>query len=427
MYRTLKSPLNVQVELTWECNNKCRHCYNAYRHEDEPLHTLSYEQLDTLVEMLDRWDVVRVIITGGEPLLFPDRVLYFAEKLRERGIGVYLNSTLGEFNKAIGNRLHELEIDAIMTSLVADIPEVHDYVTQREGSYEETRAGIQLAVDMGFRVIVNMVLTKWNFNRLWQTGELVGRMGAAKFGATRACAPAPLGKNFLPFMIDTEEVRRSLQVLYALQEKWGYDVDVIEHYPWCTIQDIDKYKYLTRRKCTAGITSCSVGADGNMKPCGHGSMKYGNIFEVGFQVPWLCMMDWRRQVYTASECKTCPYFEQCTGGCPVDEVTLGRDHHRTGPGDVIPPTPIHKEIGNMVGEFVYDEEAMFRKEPFGGTLCGPNSGVLFVGEQTFQMATELRREDFNKQLLVETFGVEEGEANAFLWQLHTRKLIKEVS
>ena len=51
-YRTLRSPLNVQIELTWECPNSCRHCYNSFRHDDEPILTMTPKQVELVADEL---------------------------------------------------------------------------------------------------------------------------------------------------------------------------------------------------------------------------------------------------------------------------------------------------------------------------------------------------------------------------------------
>jgi MoaA/NifB/PqqE/SkfB family radical SAM enzyme len=41
MYKELKSPVAVQLELTTACNHKCIHCYNHWRNASEKDVTLS--------------------------------------------------------------------------------------------------------------------------------------------------------------------------------------------------------------------------------------------------------------------------------------------------------------------------------------------------------------------------------------------------
>lgn len=428
MYRTLKSPLNIQVELTERCNHVCRHCYNFFRHGNLPFHTISKEQIDVLVEELKRLQIIRVVVTGGEPLIVPELAVYLAQRCLESGMSVTLNTNMTRFSRTIGDSFHKIGVKTIMTSLLADTPEMHDHITQAYGSWERAASNIQLAISMDFRVLVNMVLTKWNISRVRQTGDLVGKWKVAKFGATRACAPSLIATDFWKNLISVEELRESLQILYELKKKWGYDIDVFEHYPWCAMEDIDKYKYLARRKCTAGVASASIGADGQLRPCGHSSKKYGNIFKEGLSVPWSRMTAWRNQEYSQS-CQHCRFFQSCTGGCPVEaeNASSGKDHHCTHEGDIIrlPPRVSLPNV-NDKQHFVFRSPLILRKESFGGIVASAYAGLVYVDEQAFNAISSFTRKGCEIGLAdMERFGATSDEAQTLLGRLQKEKLIYE--
>lgn len=428
MYRTLKSPLNVQVELTERCNHVCRHCYNFFRHGNLPLRTISKEQVDILVEELKRLQVVRVVITGGEPLIVPETALYSSRCCLEAGMSVSLNTNMTRFTREIGDDLLKIGVSTIMTSLLADTSEIHDRITQVPGSWQQAASNIQLAISMGFRVLVNMVLTKWNIARVRQTGDLVGGWKVAKFGATRACAPGPIAAGFWKNLVSVEEVRESLRILYELKEKWGYEVDVFEHYPWCVMEDLDKYRYLARRKCTAGVTSASIGADGQLRPCGHSSMKYGNVFQEGLTAPWSRMEDWRRQQYS-QVCNSCRFFGSCSGGCPVEAANSlnGKDHHCTSESDIVkmPKRIAAANIGDQQ-RFIFRSPLILRKESFGGIVASAYAGLVYVDEQAFDTISSLARGECEIGLAdIKRFGATSDEAQALLGRLQKEKLITE--
>jgi len=424
MYRTLKSPFNVQVEITWACDNACRHCYNAYRHDNTPLCTLSGDQIEKVVEELARWQVLRAVITGGEPLLYPNKVFLMAKLAANSGIGVALNSNLRRFDRATGEKLRELGVGVILTSLIADNPQTHDFITQREGSHKETCEGIHLAVEMGFRTVVNMVISRWNVDRVWQTGNLAGELGVAKFGVTRASAPASLGGDFLPRMVTAEEVRDSLATLWKLRDRWGYEVDIFEHYPWCLIRDVATYHYLARRSCSAGVTGCTIGADGSIRACSHSSRSYGNVFTDGLREAWLGMDGWRKQVYAPPICTECQYFHSCGGGCPAEAEVFGRELHCTGEQDVIPPRPRERREVDCSGSFRFREDCLLREENFGGVLGNTSGRVLLVGGETFRLLCSLSRRTFTLAALVEEFDVELEGAELLVSQLVTKNLVE---
>ncbi|TSD02812.1 MAG: hypothetical protein Athens071416_451 [Parcubacteria group bacterium Athens0714_16] len=430
MYKTLKSPLNIQVEITEECNNICRHCYNFFRHKTElGNRSIKIEEIEYLVAEFKKLQVVRLTITGGEPLSTPEKTIYLAKKSKEIGMSVTLNSNLTIFDKKLGEKLKNSGISVIMTSLLSHNPNTHDYITQSCGSWGKTTENIKLATDMGFRVLVNMVLTKWNILDLKDTGNFVGYLGVAKFGATRACAPIPIAKEFTNQMISLDELRGSLKILYELKEKWGYDVDVFEHYPWCALQDVEKYSYLARRKCTAGITSASVGYDGELRPCGHSNMRYGNVFKEGLQRPWLRMDDWRETKYSNTRCNSCPLIKMCTGGCPTENINSekGIDHHCTTYKDIttLPKKKILCDI-NPNEEFIFYPNTVLRTEEFGGILIIASGGQILLDKEAFDIVSFLfnNREGISVNKLVGSFKATQNESNFLINRLINEGLIK---
>lgn len=427
-YRTLRSPLNVQVELTWDCKNCCRHCYNAFRHDNEPILTMSHDEVDFVANELVTNRIFRTVLTGGEPLLVPELTIHATEILRKNHVGVTLNSTLMDLTPEIGTSLRKLGVRTIMTSLVSANPATHDFVTQNPGSWEKTVNGIKLAIQQGFKVNVNMVLTKWNFAELEETGNFVGELGAAVFGATRACAPTPIATEFSQYLINLAELRQSLETLYQLKEKWGYGVDVFEHYSWCALSDVAKYEHLARRKCTAGITSVTIGADGALRPCGHNPNHYGNVFTEGLASAWAKLTDWREGVHIQRSCTKCKYVRQCTGGCPVEAENSknGRDHHSTGPNDVVrlPQNPV-LSLERPDGIYRFIPEAVFRDEVFGGILGSSKGEIAFVDKVTLDLVRDLRSiQPFGLDSVM-SMGVSENDATILINQLVSKKILRK--
>jgi AdoMet-dependent heme synthase len=399
MYKTLCGPISVQIEVTEMCNNICRHCYNFFRHKDYVCKTMSEEEISVVVNELQKYQVIRAVITGGEPLMVPHSFLKLAKEITSIGMGVTVNTNLTLFNKAIGAELQKIGINTLLTSIIADTPELHDFVTQNSGSWNGTVDGIKLAKSMGFRVLTNMVLTKWNINRIRETGDFVGSLNIDMFGATRACAPGPISKDFHKNLISLEELRESIKTLYKLREQWGYEVDIFEHYPWCALGDLKKYSHLARRRCMAGITSCTIGTSGEIRPCGHSSMRYGNIFSLGLSKSWSEMSDWRNRQHSGT-CKNCSLFNKCTGGCPteIQNSSDGKDFHCTSAEDVI-SLPSYKKEDTLLDPdqtYTLHDRINLRKETFGGTIMARGvEKTSFVNKELFETLTKLVNREFS--------------------------------
>ncbi|MGH9658330.1 MAG: radical SAM protein [Bryobacteraceae bacterium] len=68
-----------------DCNQRCRHCYN----NSEPgAEGLSFDEVDQVVAHLpSQFPVGRIILSGGEPLHFPDLLFHALRRLTERYAG----------------------------------------------------------------------------------------------------------------------------------------------------------------------------------------------------------------------------------------------------------------------------------------------------------------------------------------------------
>ncbi len=58
----------VQIEVTSNCNFKCKHCYL----ESSAVEKMSYEKICEIIDAAHNLGVLKLCITGGEPLLRTD-------------------------------------------------------------------------------------------------------------------------------------------------------------------------------------------------------------------------------------------------------------------------------------------------------------------------------------------------------------------
>lgn len=186
------------VRLMSRCNEKCVFCMVADEIErsDDVAYTEAEERIlaqaeGTLIEFF-----------GGEPTIYP-RFVDLLRLARERGHPCSIASNARIFHSArYTESVAALGAAAIYvrTSLYGDTPELHDRYTATPQSFEQTTQGIQRLVGAGFRVQVNIVILRENYERLTQMTELIHGWGVPriKFGnliGVRSCAEhaVPLG------------------------------------------------------------------------------------------------------------------------------------------------------------------------------------------------------------------------------------------
>lgn len=437
MYKTLSGPVIVQVELTTGCNQCCIQCYNYWRqgNQDE-VFTLSRKALEHIAGELIRLQVFRVVISGGEPLLQADRAFYFAKVLSDAGICVALNTNLNPVKPDRVKKLESSGVYSVLTSLMSYDELTHDYMAQREGSHRRTLRGIKILLEAGVRLGVNMVVTKVNKEHVYDTGLLVASLGVKAFSATKAAPPANAEVDFSELFLSREEVRSALNDLMRVHQDTGLAVDALEHYPYCLIGDVGKWPQLANRRCSAGVTACTIGANGEVRPCSHAPMAYGNIFTDGLQSAWQKMQPWRDGSLIPVKCWECRYLAQCSGGCRIEALVINgalnaMDPHASGPNDVL-TLPEKEGEGELGPEWmttkVRASRLMRREEPFGAVVAGKmgRDAITFINPQTdvfLRLIAE--RPPRSIQELQEAYGLDE-ESLTFLQRLIRRGVLEIV-
>jgi MoaA/NifB/PqqE/SkfB family radical SAM enzyme len=98
----LSAPLTVFLDVTNRCNLRCHHCSASAG--DELDHALTTEEWLALIRRLAELKVLKVIISGGEPLMRPD-IFRLLEELDRWRIGIKMNTNATLVDEQVAARL----------------------------------------------------------------------------------------------------------------------------------------------------------------------------------------------------------------------------------------------------------------------------------------------------------------------------------
>lgn len=318
LYETLSAPITCQIELTTGCDNDCVYCYNHWRHDKHIRGAnMKKEVLIETVEQIIRHKVFQVTFTGGEVLLRKDVLFEGVRRVIESDTSCTVNSNLTRLTDLDATTLYRLGLRGILTSLSSHDPVTHDIISQRQGAFVATIAGIKRAQNAGLTVAVSMVVTSLNADHVVSTGLALKDIGVMQFFATKASPPVN-ALDFKRFMLTKEQFRRVLDDLNILKHDYGMNVGILECYPLCSYGNASLYPFAAGRRCSAGTTTCTIGADGDIRPCSHSETSYGNVMVQGIRNAWRAMSDQRDGSMLPSTCLECAFLENCSGGCRVD-------------------------------------------------------------------------------------------------------------
>lgn len=165
--RTLREiprlPLEGNLDLTYRCNNNCRHCWlripaRAKEKKDE----LSFEDIKQLADEARKMGCQKWNISGGEPMLRPDFPEIF-DFLTAKAVSYSLN-TNGTFITAEIARLLRRK-GSKMVALYGATAEVHDHVTRNSGSFEATMEGLAYLKEAGAGFTVQLIPMRDNYHQ----------------------------------------------------------------------------------------------------------------------------------------------------------------------------------------------------------------------------------------------------------------------
>jgi len=154
-------PLRGSLDLTYRCNNDCRHCWlRLPPAADEKPAELAFDEIRRIVGEAQAMGCREWAISGGEPMLRPDFPEIFAEVADESSwYTLNTNGTLITPRTARLLRRKGTKLVALYGATAA----VHDAVTRNPGSFEALERGVAYLREAGAGFTVQIVPMRTNF------------------------------------------------------------------------------------------------------------------------------------------------------------------------------------------------------------------------------------------------------------------------
>lgn len=94
----LYRPLNLEIEITNQCNLKCQHC-GMHANLPHEIVSPSYDQLEHLAQDMARYKVSSIGFTGGEPFMTFDKMLYMISQCQQNSVDIMKITSNGFWGK----------------------------------------------------------------------------------------------------------------------------------------------------------------------------------------------------------------------------------------------------------------------------------------------------------------------------------------
>jgi len=147
----------IQLQYDYRCNLSCDHCCTTAFTKKE--RTLTVDDVKEIARQADEMGLAQIVITGGEPLVFPDlEKIIQAIDPQKFQVVMDTNGWFLDLEKA--QRLKLLGVDKIQLSLDSIDPDEHDTFRRKMGSHKKAMRALDASLEAGLNTIIATVVTK---------------------------------------------------------------------------------------------------------------------------------------------------------------------------------------------------------------------------------------------------------------------------
>jgi radical SAM protein with 4Fe4S-binding SPASM domain len=294
----------LELQITDRCNLQCKHCYIGSSSAPERLHELSLDQIKTILREFEELQGLRLLITGGEPLLHKN-----FEAINQMLPDFMVRKVLFSNGLLLNRRLlKDLHVDEIQVS-IDGLEQAHD-ILRGTGTFARSMESIRLCLDMGYEVSISTMVHADNLNDFDSMEMLFKKMGIRDWTVDVPCISGRLADN------EKSQVSPETGGRYL---KYGFGEGLHS--------GGDGYG--------CGLHLMSVMADGKITKCTFYSDKSVGTVHDGLRECWKKIPPVRLSDLTCD----CAYLASCMGGCRYRAEVLGdacgKDLYRCALYDII--------------------------------------------------------------------------------------------
>jgi len=266
----------LELQITDRCNLQCRHCYIGEGYHQD----LSKKQIQRVLEEFEEIQGLRLLISGGEPLLHP-HFWEINDILRNHSFRSILlsNGTLITKEVAKKLRIHEVQVS------LDGMKEGHESL-RGKGTFEKTMTAIDHLQEANLRVSAATMIHRKNLSEFDQLASLLQSKHIEEWNVDVPCLEGRLKTN-QDFSVSPSEAGRFLEYGFG----GGF--------------------HGATKNSTCGAHLCAIIPNGTVCKCGLFSGEPVGSIEEGLRTCWARIPRIGLKDLT---CK-CPVTEECRGGC----------------------------------------------------------------------------------------------------------------
>jgi radical SAM protein with 4Fe4S-binding SPASM domain len=288
----------LELQITERCNFSCKHCFLGTHTppathlvgglSNQSLSELSLSQITAILKEFEEMQGLRVLITGGEPLLHRQ-----FEEINERLPDFFIRKVLFTNGSLLGKKvLKRLHVNEIQIS-IDGLEHAHDAL-RGKGTYRLAIDAVKRVIDSGFEVSVSTMVHAKNLEDFDEMDRLFKRLGIKDWTVDIPCITGNL--------IEHKDFHISPQ-LGGKYFRYGYGEGL----------------HTSTAGFGCGLHLAAVMADGRVAKCTFYAERPVGYIKEGLRACWERIQPIRLDNLACD----CSHIESCRGGCRYRAELLG--------------------------------------------------------------------------------------------------------
>ena len=298
------SPINLEIELTKKCNQRCIHCWN----ESGKNTFLSNKRLEKIIREFRSFGGQKIKLTGGEPLQYPDffEFLDYSKSSGVKNIELTTNGAMID-----GDNISDLKnnVSRVNISLHGATKETHNKITQTPNYYKTIEA-IRRCQLVGLDTVINFTVMDENEIEVEYLFHLAEEMDSKI--RLNLLMQVGYGKNLKDISNKLSKLRNQI---YALSKKYSVNLERSGLYPSGYNKDIGSSKFYGCNTLRSGMY---ISAEGLVLPCNQSKKPIGNMYESSIEEIWRSKEAENVRDITSCKLRNCGVL--CSGKCNASNI-----------------------------------------------------------------------------------------------------------
>lgn len=306
-YAAAKSvPINGSFELLPLCNMNCKMCYvRLSREEMEQKGRLrKADEWLSLAEQMQKAGTLFLLLTGGEPLLYPDfKKLYLG--LKKLGVYITVNTNGTLLNEEWADFFAANKPRRINMTLYGADEKAYTDLCRYPGGFEKTMNALKLLKERNVPVKINFSVTRANVSyladifRIGKELDMLVETDCYMMPALKEC-DLPISEQSRLEPEQAAEARLAIMRYDRTPEMACQYIDTV-----LKIVEENDNSYPEGVSCLAGNCGFTVNWKGEMKPCVTFDEPAVSVFDVGFEEAWRQISQKTKELRLNPKCVSC--------------------------------------------------------------------------------------------------------------------------